>query len=115
MQMTPLTVTLDCAEPDALASWWADAVGGTVQAVDPGAFVLVQSEPLNLGFQKVPEDKIGKNRVHIDFAVDDRAAAIERLTAAGASVIADHSVPSGFSWSVLQDPAGNEFCITDAA
>jgi predicted enzyme related to lactoylglutathione lyase len=104
-------VTFDCSDPDTLAAWWAEAVGGTVQPVYPGWFVILLAEPIGLGFQKVPEDKIGKNRVHVDFSVEDRAAAVDRLTAAGATVVAEHSVPSGFTWTVLQDPVGNEFCV----
>jgi predicted enzyme related to lactoylglutathione lyase len=104
-------VTLDCADPDALAAWWAEAVGGTVQTVYPGWFAILLADPINLGFQKVPEDKVSKNRMHVDFAVDDREAAVDRLTTAGATVVAEHSIPSGFTWTVLQDPAGNEFCV----
>jgi predicted enzyme related to lactoylglutathione lyase len=111
MTMRAMTATIDCADPDDLAAWWAEATGGTVQAVAPGWFVLVVAEPINLGFQKVPEDKVGKNRVRVDFAVDDRVAAVDRLTAAGATFVAEHSMPTGLSWTVLQDPAGNEFCV----
>jgi predicted enzyme related to lactoylglutathione lyase len=111
MAMRPRMVTLDCADPDALAAWWADAVGGEVHSVYPGWFAILRADPISLGFQKVPEDKVGKNRVHVDFAVDDREAAVDRLTAAGATVVAEHSVPSGFAWTVLQDPVGNEFCV----
>jgi len=114
MPMTLRMVTLDCSDPDALSAWWADAVGGTVQTVYPGWFAILQAEPISLGFQKVPEDKVGKNRVHVDFSVDDREAAVERLTAAGATVVGEQSVPSGFTWTTLQDPAGNEFCVATA-
>jgi predicted enzyme related to lactoylglutathione lyase len=115
MAMTPRMVTLDCSDPDALSAWWADAVGGTVQTVYPGWFAILKTKSISLGFQKVPEDKVGKNRVHVDFSVDDRVAAVERLTAAGATIVGEHAVPSGFTWTVLQDPVGNEFCVAAEA
>jgi predicted enzyme related to lactoylglutathione lyase len=111
MAMTARMVTLDCADPDGLASWWAAALDGTVQSVYPGWFAIVSAQPISLGFQKVPEDKVGKNRVHVDFSVDDRDAAVRRLAESGATMVGEHSVPTGFTWTVMRDPAGNEFCV----
>jgi hypothetical protein len=111
MAMTARTITIDCADPDDLAAWWAKTLDGSVQSVYPGWFVIVSVRPINLAFQKVPEDKVGKNRVHVDFSADDREAAVSRLVDSGATVVGEHSVPSGFTWTVLQDPAGNEFCV----
>ena len=54
--------------------------------------------------------KAGKNRVHIDLRTSDRAADVARLVEFGATVIDEHVYP-GFAWTVLTDPAGNEFCI----
>lgn len=42
----------------------------------------------------------------------DRPAAVDRLAAMGATVVAEHAVP-GFAWTVLQDPEGNEFDVSD--
>jgi predicted enzyme related to lactoylglutathione lyase len=63
-----------------------------------------------LGLQKVPEPKAGENRVHVDLGTADRAADVARLVKLGATVIDEHVYP-GFAWTVLTDPAGNEFCI----
>jgi hypothetical protein len=41
----------------------------------------------------------------------DQRSTVERLAAAGATIVAAHSVPSGFTWTVLQDAVGNEFCV----
>jgi len=111
MTMKARMVTIDCADPDELASWWAAAIGGTVHAVYPGWFVIVGAQPISMGFQKVPEAKMGKNRLHVDFSVDDREDAVTRLVESGATVVDTHSVPSGFTWTVLRDPVGNEFCV----
>jgi hypothetical protein len=63
-----------------------------------------------IGFQKVPEEKVVKNRVHLDFwAVDEEAAAreIEAMGAVRRWVSEDPEDP----FVVLADPEGNEFCI----
>ncbi|MFE6049256.1 VOC family protein [Kitasatospora sp. NPDC056446] len=112
MSLAAVMITVDCAEPKELAQWWAVAVGGEI-AEDHGDFVIVSAQPLALGFQRVAEERRGKNRVHIDFGVasgTSLAEEVERLVALGASVVGEHSVP-GLTWKVMQDPAGNEFCI----
>lgn len=109
MSLTPKTITIDCPNPRELAAWWAAALGAEI-ARDHGDFVLLAAEPLAMGFQQVPEGKEAKNRVHVDFESADREAEVERLVGLGAKVVAEHSVP-GLSWVILQDPAGNEFCV----
>lgn len=106
-------ITLDCADPGELSRWWATALG-TAEPQDYGDFWIIAAQPLVLGFQRVPEGKQTKNRVHIDFAADgDRQSEVARLTAMGAKVLSEGSM-DGMAWSVLQDPAGNEFCVADA-
>jgi len=64
-------------------------------------------------FQRVPEAKTVKNRVHLDLRVGDEAVAdvVSRLTAAGAVFLHDgHQGPH--SWVTLRDPEGNEFCVS---
>ncbi|MFF2952764.1 VOC family protein [Kitasatospora sp. NPDC057965] len=63
-------------------------------------------------FQRVPEPKQGKNRLHLDLhpGPDARAATVTRLTALGATLLHDIAEPGG-SWTVMQDPEGNEFCV----
>ncbi|WP_062640166.1 VOC family protein [Streptomyces maremycinicus] len=63
-------------------------------------------------FQRVPEAKTVKNRLHLDLHPGDglRAGEVERLTALGASVLREVKEPSG-QWVVMADPEGNEFCV----
>jgi hypothetical protein len=112
MTLDIATVTFDCADPDGLAEWWAGALGGDVNAVAPGNFVLVvrQGGPA-LGFQKVPDPTPGKNRLHMDFHAADKEAEVARLVAAGATELGRHSFGPEFDWVVLADPAGNAFCV----
>ncbi|MFG3048965.1 VOC family protein [Streptomyces sp. NPDC048241] len=63
-------------------------------------------------FQRVPEAKDGKNRLHLDLHAgpERREGEVARLTALGATVLREVSEPGG-SWTVLADPEGNEFCV----
>jgi predicted enzyme related to lactoylglutathione lyase len=72
----------------------------------------VTGEGITIGLQQVPEERVGKNRVHLDWHCDDRLAEVERLTKLGATVVAEESVP-GLTWTVLTDPDGNEFCVAE--
>lgn len=102
-------VTIDCADPAGLARFWCAALGVEVVG-DYGEFVLLGGESVRLGLQRVPEQKAGKNRVHVDLVGESRAAAAERLTELGATVLGEHEVP-GLAWTVMRDPEANEFCI----
>ncbi|ADJ43881.1 glyoxalase/bleomycin resistance protein/dioxygenase [Amycolatopsis mediterranei S699] len=107
-------ITIDCAEPRRLAEFWTAALGTQV-AQDYGEFVVLAPPPgggLAVGLQRVPEARAGKNRVHVDFGGDDRAAEVERLVGLGAKEVAEHEVP-GLAWTVLVDPEGNEFCVSE--
>jgi predicted enzyme related to lactoylglutathione lyase len=110
MAISAKMITVDCREPRTLAAWWADALGGKITE-DYGEFVMVAADPLPFGFQRVPEGKQVKNRIHVDFASADRAAEVARLTALGATVVGENQVP-GLTWTTLQDPEGNEFDVS---
>lgn len=114
MKLTMESVTIDCAEPRALAEFWTQALDLEVAFDADGYFMSLRSrtnpsQPA-IGLQKVPEDKATKNRVHIDFMTDDPDGEIARLVALGAVTGDKHEVP-GLTWTVLADPAGNEFCV----
>ncbi|KAF4406280.1 MULTISPECIES: VOC family protein [Streptomyces] len=63
-------------------------------------------------FQRVPEPKTDKNRLHLDLHPDPgtRQAETERLVALGAAVQREVKMPGG-EWTVMTDPEGNEFCV----
>ncbi|HWN35362.1 MAG TPA: VOC family protein [Pseudonocardia sp.] len=108
-------VTFDCADPQRLAEFWSAALGTKVDG-DYGDFVILarpsERSPA-LGFQRVPEPKPGKNRMHVDLNSSDRVAEVARLVELGATVQYDRlgTVP-GIDWSTLADPEGNEFCVS---
>ncbi len=114
MKLNMAGITIDCVEPRALAEFWTAALDLEVVFDADGYFMQLRSrvhpEQPYLGLQKVPEERAGKNRVHIDFGTGDRGGEVERLVALGATKVDEHDMP-GLSWTVLRDPAGNEFCI----
>jgi predicted enzyme related to lactoylglutathione lyase len=114
MAMTPRMITIDCIDAQRLASFWSEAADYKIAKDFGGAFIILEpadGEGLALGLQKVPEPRTGKNRVHIDWHSDDRVAEVERLVQIGATVVDQQTVPGGFTWTVLADPEGNEFCV----
>ena len=141
----PIQVVFDAADPAALSAFWASALADRGYAVPapPGDFADwpafltangVPEERFNdasaieaeghprIFFQKVPEPKAGKNRVHVDLLagggpsvpLDEQrrrvAAEVARLEGLGATQVEDHA-DLGVHWAVMRDPEGNEFCV----
>ena len=67
-----------------------------------------------LAFQRVPEVKTGKNRLHLDLEVSDIEAAGDYALWLGASPVSPVQGPPGRTWRVWRDPEGNEFCLVTA-
>ncbi len=112
-------VTIDCADPYALAMFWAEVVGGTLGEGDvPGdEEIEVNSAGVPLLFIRVPEGKSVKNRIHLDVTPENgtRDEEVERLLALGAKPFEDHRRPDGGGWVTLTDIEGNEFCVVRSA
>jgi len=110
-------VTVDCRDAYALADWWSRQTGGKVVGERGDEFVMVEPGAgggPTLGFQQVSEPTPGKNRLHLDVTAPDRDLAVERLLGEGALAVARHETP-GFTWVVLSDPEGNQFCVSQAS
>jgi hypothetical protein len=137
--------TFDCADPSRLAEFWAEALGYHVQGPPAGFETWAQAldafgvpperhndasavvDPEGAGprvfFQRVPEGKQVKNRVHLDVRAapgltgDDRMAALDaeagRLVALGATRLGrfEPGPPMDAGHLVMADPEGNEFCL----
>lgn len=104
-------VTFDCEDPKALSQFWAEALQTEV-GMDSDDFIILRGRPA-LAFQRVETPTLGKNRVHLDLAGPVRTHEVARLVELGASVVRNHDV-DGLCWTVLHDPAGNEFCVSDS-
>src|SRR3954470_16709719 len=104
-------VVIDCADPSALARFWANVFGGDpVVTDDRWAYVDVPGST-TVAFQKVPEAKHGKNRLHLDVLVDDIPAEADRLLNLGAARVGDVCTDAPGQFQVMLDPEGNEFCV----
>ena len=139
-------VTFDAHDPAKLAEFWAAALEYQVQPPPEGfdswedfavkigiprdqwdrlsAVVDPEGNGPRVLFQKVPEDKVVKNRVHLDVNVSQRGLApedgaerrrrisehVQYLQALGAVVQREVDEPAGYC-IVLKDPEGNEFCV----
>jgi hypothetical protein len=110
------SVSLDCADPQALAAFWAGLVGGDV-VFSSDDFVAVQTDRVWLSAVRVagyrpptwPGDEMAK-QIHLDLAVADLDAAQAEAVRLGAAVAPVQ--PSPERWRVLIDPAGHPFCLT---
>ncbi|MEU4563182.1 VOC family protein [Actinoplanes sp. NPDC023936] len=120
-------VTFDCADPQRLARFWCEVLGYVKadQPADENSWSAC-TDPTGAGprlyFQRVPEGKVVKNRVHLDVRVgtglvgEERLAVLqaerERLEALGATCF-QVLVADGVDESciVMQDIEGNEFCL----
>lgn len=107
------SVTIDCANAEGLAQFWAQAIEG-YEIDKEWPMVLKSPGGPTIFFQRVPEPKQVKNRVHLDLSVADRPTEVERLTALGARILKEMN-ESGYRWTVMQDPEGNEFCVTQTS
>jgi catechol 2,3-dioxygenase-like lactoylglutathione lyase family enzyme len=111
------SVTLDCADPQALADFWTKAVDGKV-AYTSDNFVGVETpDGLWIGAYRIdgyeapdwPEGAPPK-QFHLDFTVDDLDEAERTALEIGAKKAGHQPEPD--RWRVLLDPAGHPFCIT---
>ena len=110
-------LTIDCADPRALARWWREVLDWTYLWDSEDDEEEVEIGPADGSstawlFLKVPDVKTVKNRLHADLRPpngSDQATELERLLALGATRvdIGQQDVP----WHVLADPEGNEFCL----
>ena len=135
-------VTFDAADPGALAAFWAQVLGYVAESPpegwaswedwareqgipeehwnDASAIVDPDGAGARIFFQRVPEGKTAKNRVHLDVRAapgldsDARRARLmseaERLVEAGATKLYELEERGQF-WITMQDPEGNEFCL----
>ena len=110
-------IQVDCLDPLALAAFWGEVLGLEIDPDhlgDPPQYTALRSVPGQavLSFQRVPEPKSGKNRLHFDVLVDDLEAASSRVEGLGGSRLTGEEYEEyGFRWRIVADPEGNEFCL----
>ena len=110
-------ITVDCPDADQLAAFWERGLGYARRpGTSGGPYVTLERAdgspdgPPVVTFQTVPEPKRSKARIHLDLFVDQAQPLVDEMRAAGASLVS-RSEAGEWTTRVLQDPAGNEFCI----
>jgi hypothetical protein len=107
-------VTYDCDDVLKVAAFWSALLdrpldeGSSEWFASIGGTDADRPEPAWY-FNKVPEPKRAKNRVHLDLVNPDPAA-VDELVRLGVTISSKHQI-RGHHWTVMQDPEGNEFCI----
>lgn len=109
-------ITIDCADALGLARFWAAVFGTDVGASDGEGPHYVDLMPVpgvpTLRFQRVPDPKVTKNRLHLDVSVEDLDEASARVEALGGRRISEQPVTEyDYDWLVMADLEGNEFCL----
>lgn len=107
-------VVTDCRDPAGLARFWQGLLGGTVATrTESPEWVALENVPGVgiLAFQRVPEPKAAKNRLHIDVEVTDIVRSVASAVALGATAIGEVVEDSISRFQVMHDPEGNEFCL----
>ncbi|WP_406637269.1 VOC family protein [Amycolatopsis sp. WGS_07] len=109
-------MTIDCAEPAVLAGFWSALLDRPVSGEHDGpgwATVGSRFDAVpRLTFQRVPEPKRGKARLHLDIEVDDVDEARTQIEELGGRWTGErHDYPGEGVVLVMADPEGHEFCI----
>ena len=113
-------ICIDCSDPWSLSHWWAEVLGYRVRphsiedlaALRDQGFNSLESDPSiaidsingslpTFWFNRVPEPKLTKNRVHVDVYGD-----VDELVRHGATIVSRLE-----RWTIMADPEGNEFCV----
>lgn len=105
-------VAIDCRNPEELAAFWCEALGYEILSAEEDGISIAPADGSGWGidFLVVADDKVVKNRLHLDLRPDDQEQEVRRLLDLGATRV-DVGQGDDVSWVVLADPEGNEFCI----
>ena len=116
MQASVGYLVIDATDPERLTTFWSAMLGVEVDSsIGDGQFIVLSptKDGLTVGFQKVPERKTTKNRVHLDLVVEDLDAATAEIESLGGRWLEPGNTRDleGFQWRIMADPEGNEFDI----
>ena len=120
MSLSINQVAFDCKDPALLSDFWSQVLGYTKEDWGEEFGSMVSSSDgagTRIIFLPVPEQKVVKNRVHLDVKTEDstREAEVERLVRLGAKEIESKTLTTDawtITWTIMQDPEGNEFCVS---
>jgi catechol 2,3-dioxygenase-like lactoylglutathione lyase family enzyme len=107
------SVVIDCNDLPAMLAFWQEALGYESKYPPDDDWALLERPGggwLNVGLQKVPEPRVGKNRLHLDLYAADQEGEVRRLLELGATLHPREPEPDE-DFIVLADPEGNLFCV----
>ena len=115
-RVTVGSVVIDCNDFPCMLEFWSAALGYTPRETPEEDWVVLmdpQGHGVNVSLSKVPEPRVGKNRLHLDLYSLDQEADVARLVDLGAKVERERGEDRDFV--LLSDPEGNLFCLVDKA
>ena len=111
------TVVVNVHDMERATRFWRDALGYLPRDAEPDPEFRVLADPAGAGtsisLQLTTTRPPGAGPVHLDLYTAEQQRQVDRLVAAGATLVADWSYPPDPDFIVLRDPDGNEFCVID--
>jgi len=103
-------IVIDCDDPQRLVQFYSELTDTPIRTSHDG-WASLEPNPTILAFQRVPEGKDVKNRVHVDFDTDDLVASASLAVSLGARQLTDVVNEDGGACIVIADPEDTEFCF----
>lgn len=111
------SVVINVRDYEKQKAFWGAMLGSDVaQEFAPHFVWFAPQHPggISVALQTVQDPTEGPRRLHLDTSADDPVAAKARVVQLGGALVEDREM-GGFTWSVMTDPEGNEFCIAAGA
>ncbi|QGA84012.1 VOC family protein [Halomicrobium sp. LC1Hm] len=111
-------ITFACDAPERLAAFWEAALDGERRDTEVPETALVDrpGDGPDLLFKRLQAGTKWRMALHLDLSVEDRTESVERLRELGATVRetkTEHHDGTTAEWTVLEDPEGNAFCVSE--
>src|SRR5512134_515448 len=100
-------IVIDSVDPARIAPFWCALLGVEERGWFTDDYLLLSDDDgiaPKIAFQRVPEAKSVKNRLHMDVGVPDLEAAAARVLELGGSIVSEERELEGARWRVMADP-----------
>ncbi|MGW2379106.1 VOC family protein [Streptomyces sp. NPDC001658] len=106
---------IDCDDLDRAVAFWSAALDASEEPISESSHHIYRKlrlpdSEIRILLQRTDDEKVAKERMHLDLETDDVEAEVQRLEALGATRY-DHQQERGHDFWVMRDPWGNEFCV----
>lgn len=108
-------IVIDCDDLDRAVRFWSGALAAAEEQIAEASRSIYRrlrlpDSEIRVLLQRTDDDKVSKERMHLDIETDDVEAEVASLVGLGATGLS-HVEERGFDFWVMQDPFGNEFCV----